>query len=168
MNLPPKRIAIIYYSHSGRTKEVAYRIRDLMNSLNITADIFEVKCVKEYGNNYLRMSLDALFGRIIEYRGLEGFDPSKYDLIVVGTPIWAGSITPPIRSFLIKSKGLMRTPIACFITSKRRKNYSAKFSRFLKSLGYDVISDISIVDLGVNMEDLVKFVEALSRYPSTD
>jgi flavodoxin len=28
------------------------------------------------------------------------FDPSAYDLIIIGAPVWAGSPAPPIQSFL--------------------------------------------------------------------
>jgi flavodoxin len=29
-------------------------------------------------------------------------DPLKYDLIILGTPVWAWNISPPMRSFLSK------------------------------------------------------------------
>ena len=32
------------------------------------------------------------------------FDSSKYDLIIFGTPVWASSFTPPIRSFIDENR----------------------------------------------------------------
>lgn len=32
------------------------------------------------------------------------FDSTKYDLVLLGTPIWAGTFTPPLRTFLRENK----------------------------------------------------------------
>ena len=41
----------------------------------------------------------AVMGETPELEEYE-FDSSKYDYIIFGTPVWASSITPPIRSFI--------------------------------------------------------------------
>jgi flavodoxin len=40
-------------------------------------------------------------------------DPSKYDLVIIGTPAWAGSLPSPMRAYLIMKKwGIKRYAIA--------------------------------------------------------
>jgi hypothetical protein len=32
------------------------------------------------------------------------FEPSAYDLVILGAPVWAGSPAPPLQSFLAQTK----------------------------------------------------------------
>ena len=43
-------------------------------------------------------------------------NPREYDLVVVGTPIWAFTLTPSIRSYLMANKGKFKK-LAFFSTS---------------------------------------------------
>jgi len=43
-------------------------------------------------------------------------DPSKYDLIIVGSPLWAGNMAPAIRTYLNKYKADIKS-VAFFATS---------------------------------------------------
>lgn len=158
-----KKVAIVYYSRTGRTKEIAYLIKDLLRGLEIQADVYGLRCVKEYGGNYIRMVIDTLLRRTTDYEIQDGFKSTSYDLTIVGTPIWAGSISPPIRTFIMDNVSSMKNPIACFVTSRRRKNYSIKLRNFLTSLGYNVIADITVVDSKVDSESIVKFVKEIAK-----
>ena len=42
------------------------------------------------------------------------FDPSAYDLIIIGAPVWAGSPARPIRDFLAET-GIKGKKIALFV-----------------------------------------------------
>jgi flavodoxin len=42
------------------------------------------------------------------------FDPSAYDLIIIGAPVWAGSPAPPIQSFLSET-AITGKKIALFV-----------------------------------------------------
>ena len=33
------------------------------------------------------------------------FNPAEYDLVIVGTPVWAGTVSAPVRTYLEKYKG---------------------------------------------------------------
>jgi len=40
-------------------------------------------------------------------------DPSQYDVIIVGTPIWAGAMSSPLRAYLMKERA--RLPQLAFL-----------------------------------------------------
>ena len=42
-------------------------------------------------------------------------DPAKYDLVIVGTPIWAWNVSSPVRTYLTENKGRFRK-VAFFCT----------------------------------------------------
>lgn len=94
--------AIVYYSMSGNTEYVAKYISD-----KIDADLIKIEPKKEYPNKGIKKFLwggkSAIMG---ETPALEKykFDSDKYDCIIFGTPVWASSFTPPIRTFIKENK----------------------------------------------------------------
>ena len=96
------KTAIIYYSFEGNTALVAKTAASVVN-----ADIFEIKTadtrkrkgLAKYlwgGGQALRRKKPALLPLHI--------DINAYDLVILGTPVWAGCPAPAIVSFLDKTK----------------------------------------------------------------
>ncbi len=48
-------------------------------------------------------------------------DPAKYDLVVIGTPVWGWNITPPVRTYLQENKDKFKK-VAFFKTCGDSKN----------------------------------------------
>jgi menaquinone-dependent protoporphyrinogen IX oxidase len=143
------RIALIYYSRTGTTKEVSKYVEARLKEHKLNVDTYELRLVREYSRPLhlnLRLITDVLLSRSVSYVGDEGFNPEAYDLVVIGTPIWVGSITPPIRSFIRRYRGMIKAPIICFTTSLMGRDYSRKFKNELEGLGYKVIINYSLVD----------------------
>ncbi len=44
-------------------------------------------------------------------------DPSEYDLVILGTPVWAGKMSSPLRSYIKTTAGKFKT-VAFFCTYK--------------------------------------------------
>ena len=44
-----------------------------------------------------------------------GHDPADFDLVVIGTPVWAARVAPPVRSFIEKNRGKLKN-VALFCT----------------------------------------------------
>lgn len=96
------KIAVVYYSLEGNTKLVAEKI-----AARLGADLIQIIPAKEYPtgkvSKYFWAGKSATFGeapRLEPYR----FDQNKYDLIILGTPIWAGTFAPPLRTFIRENK----------------------------------------------------------------
>jgi flavodoxin len=93
---------IVYYSLDGNTKFIAEKIAEA-----IDADIVELKIRRKYPADgfwkYFLGGASATFGekpKLINER----IELDRYESIIIGTPIWAGSFTPPIKSFISKYK----------------------------------------------------------------
>ena len=95
-----KNVLVVYYSLTGNTKMIAEAITE-----SIDSDILELKPVKELkaegGSKYFWGGYQATMKK---KPSLKAFDtnPLEYDLIILGTPVWAWNLTPPINSFLSK------------------------------------------------------------------
>jgi flavodoxin len=91
---------IVYYSLTGNTQFIAETLRD-----SIEADILEVKPINELNaDSGTRFMWGGYQSTMKKKPKLMDFDinPLEYDLIILGTPVWAWNISPPMRSFLSK------------------------------------------------------------------
>jgi flavodoxin len=105
-----KKVLVASYSLDGTTSHVA---RDIARMLS--ADVDEIRdVVKRAGMfRYIQAGIESIA------RGLPTiqFDSrlSDYDLVVLGTPVWTGTMASPMRSFLYKHASQLKE-VACFCT----------------------------------------------------
>ena len=89
---------VVYYSIGGNTRAVAERIARTLH-----ADIVEIRTVKEYPDDY-----DVLVGlgqKEVESGYLPAIHPldldfTRYDAVIIGTPVWWYSFAPAVKKFL--------------------------------------------------------------------
>jgi flavodoxin len=86
-------------------------------------------------------------------------NPSKYDLVVIGTPTWAGTITPAIRTYLTKNKF---KKVAFFCTYGG--NFGNVFSE-MEKLSKKPVSVFGCKDKDVNRseKEIVSFCDKLRK-----
>lgn len=89
---------VVFFSFEGNTKLVGDTIAKTMG-----ADTVELKTSKQYPTagigKFFWGGKSVLFGETPQLVN-ERIDLSKYDTVIIGTPIWAGSFAPPIKSFI--------------------------------------------------------------------
>lgn len=105
------RCLVVFYSLTGITKSVALKLGDFLH-----AEMEPIECESPYGGGlgYLRAAFHSLVGRDIAILPPK-LRPSDYDLVVVGGPIWAGRIAPPLRAYLQQYHGQFKN-VAHFVT----------------------------------------------------
>ena len=105
---------VVYYSLDGNTKLLAGKIAETLN-----ADVIELKTNNKYPSEgffkYLLGGKSVIFGEKPKLLNAD-IDLSLYETIIIGTPIWASSFTPPIKSFISKYK-MQGKKIAIFACS---------------------------------------------------
>jgi len=153
------KILVVFYSRSGRTKKVAEAISDILKCDK--EEIFDTKNRKGIPG-FLSAGTDANLRRLTAIKEIKN-NPSLYDLVIIGTPIWSSNISTPIRTYLFLYKeefkkvaffctrlGLdfkkvfddmknlsQKTPIALLeLTSREvaRDQYMQKVKEFVKNL----------------------------------
>ena len=102
---------IVYYTLEGNTHYAAKKIASLLD-----ADMLRIRPVKTYPRKGFRKFLwggkSAVMAETPELEPYT-FDASAYDRIVFGFPVWAGNVTPPLRTF-IKENDLSGKRFAAF------------------------------------------------------
>ena len=102
---------IVYYSHDGNTADTARKIADACGF-----DTLRLAPAKAYPESGFRKFFWGGKSAVMaETPALEpyDFDAGAYDRIVFGFPVWAGNVTPPLRTF-IKEQNLAGKQIAAF------------------------------------------------------
>ncbi len=88
---------VVYYSRTGHTRSVAMEL-----AARCEADVEEIRdaVTKRTGVfGYLRCGREAL-GKQIPPIEPATATPANYDVVILGTPVWAGHIASPVRSYL--------------------------------------------------------------------
>jgi flavodoxin len=91
---------VVYYSLSGRTKIVANEL-----AKNLSADIEEIQDQKDR-KGILRQIWAGLEAGMKKSTTIAAskFNPADYDLVLIGTPIWASSMACAARAWLEQHK----------------------------------------------------------------
>lgn len=107
---------VVFYSRTGNARFVAQTI-----AAEIGSDLEEIIDLKKRNGliGFLGGGFDARLGKETKI-GPTQKSPVDYDLIVVGTPIWAGRPTPAITTYL-KKTDLSGKKVAVFLVQGGKK-----------------------------------------------
>lgn len=157
------RIIIVYFSLTGNTKKLAVRIYEILKSKNLEVSLFEIE--RREKKSFLRNCIDAIFKKT---EPLEKIPPvENYDFIFIGSPVWAGKITPPVRSF-IREVELKNKNIFLFTTygsGLGKENAIKEFINLIEEKGGKIIGKIEVKGKNVEKVDIKSEIEkCLKKY----
>jgi flavodoxin len=94
------KILVVYYSRTNITKNVAIKIQQDLN-----ADLEEIIDKKDRSGTlaYLKSAGDAVLNKLADIEPIKK-DPADYDLVIIGTPVWASTMATPVLTYLIENK----------------------------------------------------------------
>ena len=103
---------VVYYSRTGNNKTIGDAIAQ---ALSADIDVIIDKKKRKGFLNWLRAGRDSIGEKLTEIEFEK--DPQDYDTIVIGSPIWAGRLIPPLRTYL-NSVNLKGKRVAFYICSQ--------------------------------------------------
>jgi flavodoxin len=94
------RTLVVCHSRTGNTRRVAKAI-----AARLRADVEEIRIVQPIAGaiGYAFCAIEAIAGLAPALRPSRRA-PSRYDCIVVGTPVWFWSLASPVRSWLARHR----------------------------------------------------------------
>lgn len=135
---------MVYYSHGGNTASIGQMIARCL-----AADVEEIVDSRQRWGvvHFFVSGFRALSARSTTIQDAK-LDPADYDLVIVGTPVYAGRLSSPVRTYLHQyGPGLGRT--AFFLTSGMNSDHIALFDTMA-----EVAGEGPIASLGVSREQL--------------
>jgi flavodoxin len=154
-----KKILIVFYSRSGTTRRVAETI-----AAELRCDVEEISDRKSRAGFFgiMRSVIEAARQRPAPIAPTR-LNPSSYDLVVVGTPVWAWSVSSPVRTYLMEH-GPNLPQVAFFCTLGNRGSESA-FAQMQEVAGKPPHAKAAFktrdVVTGLLPSQLTEFVQAL-------
>ncbi len=155
--------AVVFYSLSGNTQAAAKEIAE-----GIGADLIELKLVKPFPTEKSKQlalgGMQAMFGMKPAIQELSK-NIKEYDVLILGTPIWAGTIAAPVHSFLNKYQVLDKiVAVFTFSGGGDNKRCIAKLSKRLPRLKVEVALANHDSDLAIHNADKIHhFIKEVER-----
>lgn len=108
------KTAVVFYSMHGNVRYVSEKV-----AKELGADLIELIPVKAYPDKGAMQFIWG--GSAVTFKKKPELEPysfnaSDYDLVIIGTPVWASSFTPPLRTFF-ENNDLTGKKIAVIATS---------------------------------------------------
>ena len=127
------KTVIVYYSLEGNTHYIAEKIAE-----RIGADTVRLKTKKAYADKgFAKFFWGGKSAVMAEKPELEPFsaDIGSYDRIIIGFPVWASNITPPIRTFISEYASSLEGKKIAVFACESGSGAPKAFGRLLKVLG---------------------------------
>jgi menaquinone-dependent protoporphyrinogen IX oxidase len=121
-----EKTLVVFHSSSGNTKKAGQAIAEALS-----VDVEQIREVNPHRvdikgkglGNFLNMGravLTAIRGRTTPIEEAQQ-DPADYDLILIGTPVYAGSLTGPVRAYIERYRSQLKE-VAFFCTGEDPHN----------------------------------------------
>jgi flavodoxin len=148
----PSRILVAYYTRTGTTQQLARWI-----AAAVDADLERVVDLRKRTGalGFVRSLWEAGMQRIVPIEPPVR-DPTQYDLVVIGTPIWADSVASPVRSYLEAHRNELRT-VAFFCACRNSNGDRRVFGQMAELCGVRPVATLTVRESMI--EDCARAVE---------
>jgi flavodoxin len=124
------KIGIVYYSRTGNTRQTAKILEEKLKEKNAEVDLIEIEHVKRPG--FLTAGRASMKQQELPIKNID-FDMGKYDVILAGSPTWAGRPSPFIINFINKAENIKGKKIALFGTGMSPINAREQFKEIINN-----------------------------------
>ncbi len=115
------RVLIIYYTRTGANEKIC---RELQNALNCEMEQIVDRINRRGILNFFLAGRDALLKKLTKIDPIKS-DPGHFDLVIVGTPLWVGTLPPATRTFLKEYKDRLKRMAAISVSAMGKGNKNA-------------------------------------------
>ncbi len=153
----------VFYSRTGNTKKIAQETAKL-----VQGDIEEI--IDEKNRNgllgWLISGMDAILKKYTSIKQIKK-NPSQYDMVIIGTPMWATNISTPIRTYIHNYKDDFKN-VAFFCTSagNRPKDTLKMFKDMENLCGKNPVALVSFSERDIktnSFEKINEFAEKIKK-----
>lgn len=133
-------ILVVYYSRSGNTQKIGEKIASKLG-----CDMEEIEDTQDRSGiiGFLRSAYQAIRGKGTILKPYNK-NPQDYDLVIIGTPIWAGRPSVPISTYLKENKEKFKD--VAFFCTYRGTGFEDTIEAMKKITGKEPIATLPVTD----------------------
>ncbi len=151
------RILVVYYSRTGITARACRAIADALEAREtpsgqeIEVQIEELvdKKNRDGALGWLRGGKDAATKAETEIEPTKT-RPEDFDLVVLGTPVWAGTCAPAVRTYCTREA--QNLPMVAFVATMGGRGDAGAFRDMQQLTGRQPVATLSLIDKAVRAE----------------
>ncbi|MCM8801001.1 MAG: NAD(P)H-dependent oxidoreductase [Candidatus Omnitrophica bacterium] len=165
------RVLIVYYSFTGNTKKVTEFIAEYLVDKADAVNIVRLR-PKQESRSFLGKCLSAFFKQkpdifeevtipktkdTLEKMEIK-LSPSEFDIVILGTPVWAFSPAPAMNTYLDRCSGLENKDVILFVTYHSGRGVESCLNymqSILAKKGVKSFKRFSISQFKVNDKDFI-------------
>ncbi len=106
---------VVYYSRGGNTRKVA---EDLSKELKCDIEEIQDTMSRSGPMGWLSAIRQVRTKALTKLQPIKN-DPAKYDLVIIGTPVWGGHVSVPIRTYIADNKDKIKK-VSFLVTENAR------------------------------------------------
>jgi menaquinone-dependent protoporphyrinogen IX oxidase len=153
------RILVTYFSRTGYTRRVA---EQLARALDATLCRIKETRSRMGFLGYSCCLWEATFDIDPQIKPIT-YDPAKFDLVVIGTPVWGWQLASPTRAFARTYRSQIKR--AAFFCTMGGSGAQKAFAELQRALGMQPVATLALTDPEIDANTtgpkLTAFVEAL-------
>lgn len=151
-----EKILVAYFTRSGNTRILANEI-----SRELQCDIEEIRTPYSYSGflGYQLAFFHAAFKKKPAIQQLNK-NPADYDIVIIGSPFWAGFVPGPIRTFLDRYKTNFND-VAFFLTQDGKLGQKSFFDQMAIVSGKKPLAQLAVSEKELSTGD---FKESVSFF----
>ena len=159
------RTLVVCYSRTGTTRRVAEMVAHATSgTLEIVSE------ARERGGflNYIRSGKEALFKQPVAIEPVVQ-SPADFDLVVLGSPVWAGHVPSPMLQYIRHYCQDLRS--VAFFATQLSASADKMFRQLSAEIGQKPIATLALLQRDVEADhvdsDISRFVDELDLPNST-
>ncbi|MFC1742108.1 flavodoxin family protein [Nanoarchaeota archaeon] len=144
---------VVYYSRTGTTRKAGKAIAS-----ELKCDVYEITSPVKRGGpiGYMKCGREGMRKMLTKIDAVKN-DPAEYDIIVIGTPVWAWNMSSPVRTYLRDNKDKFKK-VAFFCTMGGQGD-DKTFASMKEECGKEPVATLALITKEVmrgNPEEKIK------------
>ncbi|HUV38514.1 MAG TPA: NAD(P)H-dependent oxidoreductase [Planctomycetota bacterium] len=157
------KVLVVYYSRTGVTRKTSETLAETLRGTGHEVTVEEIREKGKRGGilGFFAMSFSAIFKRPGAIETVEA-EVGSFDLVAIGTPVWAWSASAPVRTFC-KEHGHAAGKLAFFATMGSSGDKGA-FKAMTALCGKEPVATMSLIDKAVKKDDAEGFTAKVKTF----
>lgn len=159
------RVLVVYYSRSGVTRKCCEAVADALRAASDDVEVVVEELMDRARRGgmmgWLGGGRDAALRRPTEIEPVEA-DVGSFDLVVIGTPVWASTCTPAVRTFCQQlAADLDRV---AFVATMGGRGDTGAYEEMSKLTGCDPVATLTLIDRRVRADDAEDYLQPVEAF----